>query len=138
MLESVEHVSYILLFLMFWWGLSFVLACIASIPTHFLLGWDLLERPIPFIAVALISFFIVFHLLIGGVPFLSGSNQSMVPTMPSQPEMAPTSKDVVDSSWTHFYRESQGQFWIGIVLSIPLGIGSSLIASWIYGRVKRQ
>jgi len=137
-----DSIIYIVVFLICWWALSFIIGGITSIPTHFLFGWDVFETIIPLISVMVVSFFMVYYLLIWGFdlhpPFFSSSDQSMVETVPTPTEVYSPSGEGIDSTITSpFYRESRKLFWIGIVLSIPIGVLASLFASWIYDRIKK-
>jgi hypothetical protein len=70
--------SYIVVFLICWWGLIFAIGAVTAIPASRLFGYDLFDAPtpIPMATVALPCFFVVYHSLAWGdlrPPFLAGN-----------------------------------------------------------------
>ena len=135
--------SYILVFFLCWWAISFVIGGIASLPTYKLFGYDVFDAPTPapIITVAIVGFIATYQFLLlgfdmhppfGNNPERNGLATANVPAQPSSNQGALSPSRTSNSD-----RESRILFWVGLALSLPIGVVSSLLASWIHSQVKR-
>lgn len=138
------NISYIFVFLICWFLCIFAIGAITAIPAARMFGYDLFDAstPIPIAIVATLCFFAVYHALSWGLdlhpPFLHRDSQ-----VESQPVQAPARISVPpklagDSDEVTRKNESRTLFWLGILFSFPLGVLSSLLASWMYRQMTRR
>ena len=136
--------SYLLVFLLYWWVIFFIIAAILSllIWKFKLFDYDVFETPILAIPVLIVGFFAAYQFLLVGFdlppPFFDQPVQN-VSANTNVPAQVPSSDKGMSppNGMANSERESRRLFWIGLVLSLPIGIASSLLASWIHNQVKK-
>lgn len=136
--------SYILVFLLCWWVIFFIIAAFLSllIMKFKLFDYDVFETPILAIPVLIIGFFAAYQFLLVGFdlppPFFARSVQNVAANTDVPAQVPSSNKEMSSpSGMSNSERESRRLFWIGLALSLPIGIASSLLASWIHSQVKK-